>query len=40
MRFTRALLLLLAAWPLEAQEPVFRSDTTLALVPIVGTKMD
>jgi VWFA-related protein len=32
MRFARAVLLLLAAWPLDAQAPVFRSDTTLALV--------
>src|SRR5204862_5551332 len=33
MRFARALALLVVAWPLDAQEtPVFRSDTTLALV--------
>jgi VWFA-related protein len=32
MRFARTFLLLLAVWPLEAQDPVFRTDTTLALV--------
>jgi len=32
MRFVRATVLLPAAWPLAAREPVFRAETNLALV--------